>query len=68
MRITSDQYRVVERYTRTGDTIAYEATISDPKVLTGPFVYRTTFRRPPDTSVMEYICLENNIHLEAIVN
>jgi hypothetical protein len=58
MRVTSDAYQVTERYTHRGDTIAYEARIEDPKVLTGPFVYRTTFRRPPDTRVAEYECLE----------
>lgn len=61
MRVTSDAYHVTERYTRTGDTIAYEAKIEDPKVLTGPFVYRATMQRPPDTRVAEYVCLENNI-------
>jgi len=60
MRITSDALRVVERYTHNGDTVSYEATIDDPKVLTGPFVYRTVMRRPPETRVMEYECLENN--------
>jgi hypothetical protein len=67
MRITSDALHVVERYTHQGETIAYEALIEDPKVLTGPFVYRTTFRKPPETRVMEYECLENNIDLEHIV-
>jgi hypothetical protein len=34
----SDALHVVERFKRTGpDTIAYEATIEDPKVLTKPF-------------------------------
>jgi hypothetical protein len=67
MRVTSDALRVVERYTHMGDTIAYEARIEDPKVLTGPFVYRTTLRRPPDTWVAEYECLENNIDLPRIL-
>jgi hypothetical protein len=58
MRVTSDAYRVTERYSHRGDTIAYEAKIEDPKVLTGPFVFRTTMRRPPDTRVAEYECLE----------
>lgn len=61
MRVTSDAMHVTERYTPTGNTIAYEAKIEDPKVLTGPFVYRTTIRRPPETRVAEYECLENNI-------
>jgi hypothetical protein len=60
MRVTSDAYRVTERYTHQGNTVAYEAKIEDPKVLTGPFVYRSTFRRPPETRVAEYECLEGN--------
>jgi hypothetical protein len=67
MRVTSDALHVVERYTLSGDTIAYEATIEDPKVLTQPYIYRVTLRRPPETRVMEYECLENNINLEHIV-
>ena len=68
MKVTSDAYHVVERYTPAGDTITYEATIEDPKVLTQPYVYRSTFRKPPETRVMEYECLENNINLKSIVN
>lgn len=67
MRITSDAFHVVERYTHQGNTIAYEALIEDPKVLVEPFVYRATFRKPPETRVMEYECLENNINLEHII-
>jgi hypothetical protein len=58
MRLTSEAYQVTERYTHRGDTIAYEAKIEDPKVLSGPFVFRTTMRKPPETRVAEYECLE----------
>ena len=68
MKVTSEEYRVVERYSPAGDTITYEATITDPKVLTQPYIYRATFRKPPETRVMEYECLENNINLKSIVN
>ena len=68
MRVTSDAYQVTERYTHNGNTIAYEARIEDPKVLTGPFVYRATMRRPPDTRVAEYVCLENNIDVPHLGN
>jgi hypothetical protein len=68
MRVTSDAYHVTERYTPAGNTIAYEARIEDPKVLTGPFVYRATMRRPPDTRVAEYVCLENNIDVPHLGN
>jgi hypothetical protein len=67
MRVTSDKYHVVERYNLQGDTLAYEAMIEDPGVLTGPFVYRATLRRPPETRIMEYECIENNINLNSIV-
>ena len=67
MRVTSEELRVTERYTHQGNTVAYEARIEDPKVLTGPFVYRATMRRPPDTSVAEYECLEGNNDLPHLV-
>jgi hypothetical protein len=67
MRITSDKYKVTERYNLVGDTLAYEAIIEDPGVLTGPFVYRATLTRPAETRIMEYECLENNINLSSIV-
>jgi hypothetical protein len=67
MRITSDKYKVTERYNLVGDSLAYEAIIEDPGVLTGPFVYRATLNRPAETRIMEYECHENNINLEGIV-
>ncbi len=67
MRITSDKYKVTERYNLVGDTLAYEAIIEDPGVLTGPWVYRATLRKPAETRIMEYECLENNINLSSIV-
>ena len=67
MRVTSDALHVIERYTPNGNTVAYEAKIEDPKVLTGPFVFRTTMQRPPDTRVAEYECLENNVDLPHLV-
>ena len=67
MKITSDKYHVTERYSLQGDALAYEAVIEDPGVLTGPFVYRSTLRKPAETRIMEYECLENNINLHSIV-
>jgi hypothetical protein len=37
MKVTSDKYHVVERYTLVGDTLEYRVVIEDPGVLTGPF-------------------------------
>jgi hypothetical protein len=67
MKVTSESLHVVERYTLNGNTIAYEAMIEDPKVLTGPFVYRATMQRPSDTRIMEYECMENNVDIPHLV-
>jgi len=57
--VHSDAMHVIERYTRTGpDTMQYEATIEDPKMLTRPFkismpLYRDTSR---NAQLYEYEC------------
>jgi hypothetical protein len=68
MKVTSPKYHVVERYRLEGDTLVYQVVIEDPDVLTGPFSPApTTLRRPAETRLMEYECLENNINLNSIV-
>jgi hypothetical protein len=53
----SDELHVVERYTRTGpDTIAYQATIEDPKAFTMPWKFRLTLRRQPGAELVEDEC------------
>ena len=55
----SDALHVVERLKRTGpDTIAYEATIEDPKVLTKPFRIglTLTLRTKKNAQLLEYEC------------
>jgi hypothetical protein len=53
----SDQLHVVERYTRTSsETIAYEATIEDPRVFTVPWKFRLTLRRQPGAELTEDEC------------
>ena len=57
----SEALHVIERYTRVSrDQINYEATIDDPKVLTGPWTIRTTMMLRDGTRVQEYVCAENN--------
>lgn len=57
----SDQLHVVERYTlNPDDTITYVATVTDPKALAKPWVTGALLRRPPNTRVEEYECIENN--------
>ncbi|HUA17506.1 MAG TPA: hypothetical protein VMB25_02095 [Bryobacteraceae bacterium] len=64
----SDQLHVVERFQlNRDDTITYTATVTDPKVLTKPWVTGAVLRRPPNTRVEEYECIENNqdlLHME----
>jgi hypothetical protein len=58
----SEELHVTERYTRVDqDTIQYEATMEDPKVLTKPWVFRTTIMRRDGTRLREYVCEENNL-------
>ena len=59
----SDALHVVERFTRTAaDTIRYEATIDDPKVLTRPFTiaYDAFKAAPKGHQLFEYACHEGN--------
>jgi hypothetical protein len=54
----SDALRIVERYRRTNaNTLVIEATIYDPKVLTGPWVAPTqTLTLSPDDQLLPLIC------------
>jgi hypothetical protein len=59
--IHSEDLHVVERFTPKADgTLAYEATVTDPKALTKPWVTGATLRTPKDARVEEYECIENN--------
>jgi hypothetical protein len=54
----SEALRVVERYTmRDGDTIQYEATVTDPKVFTRPWTMSMPLHRHKDMArLLEYQC------------
>ncbi len=55
----SEELKVTERYTRTGpNTIAYEATMTDPKVLARPFKIAVTLNRntAKNAQIMEHEC------------
>ena len=57
----SEDLHVVERFTlNSDDTITYTATVNDPKVLTKAWTTGALLRRPPNTRVEEYECIENN--------
>jgi hypothetical protein len=55
----SDQLHVVERWTRTGDVLTYEATVEDPVMFTKPWVMtpRQTQIAAPDDYIRPTMCL-----------
>ena len=63
--IHSDKEHVIERITRKGDTVTYEATVEDPVMLTQPWVItpRTAKLSPPDPDkyyIQPEMCLNND--------
>jgi hypothetical protein len=57
----SEDLHVVERFQlNSDDTITYTATVTDPKVLTKTWTTGALLRRPANTRVEEYECIENN--------
>jgi hypothetical protein len=58
---TSDQFRLVERFTRVDpEMIEYVATVEDPVTLTAPFTFRLMLTTQPGYAVYEYDCHEGN--------
>jgi hypothetical protein len=59
--VHSEDMHVVERFTPKPDgTLTYEATVTDPRALTKPWVTGVTLRTPKGARVEEYECIENN--------
>jgi hypothetical protein len=58
--IHSDQLHVVERWTRDGDTLTYEATVEDPVMFTRPWTI--TPRRATLAPAGDYIMPQNCSH------
>ena len=66
-RGSSDQLRVVERFTRTdADTIQYRATVQDPERWARPWTMEIPFKAT-DQPVFEYACHEANYTLGNIL-
>jgi hypothetical protein len=59
--VHSDQEHVVERWTRTGDVLTYEATVEDPVALAKPWVItpRRVRHAGADEELVESICTAN---------
>jgi len=64
-RGSTPSLKLVERFTRTGtDTMAYQATFTDPATWTAPWTVALDLRaRPDDAGVYEYACHEGNYGL-----
>ena len=57
----SDQERMQERFHQVGpDQLEITTTITDPKVLTKPFVVTRPYLRHADWQIQEYVCEQNN--------
>ena len=57
----SNQLKVTERFTRTGDnTMDYEARLEDPEVYTRPWTIKMPLYKkvPPDDRLMQFNCVE----------
>jgi hypothetical protein len=64
--IHSDQEHVIERYTRNGNMLTYEAIIEDPVMFTKPWVItpRHIIRADPSNQIQENVCSDrDNSHL-----
>ena len=56
-----DKMRIVERFRLADpDTMTIETTVTDPDVLTAPYVSTRTLKRHRTWTIAEYICEENN--------
>jgi hypothetical protein len=67
-RGASDDYKVTERFTRTGpDTIVYRFTVEAPSTFTAPFTGELPFNRI-DEQIHEYACHEGNYALSNILS
>ena len=64
-RGSTPSLKLVERFTRTGkDTMAYQATFTDPATWTAPWTVALDLRgRPDHAGVFEYACQEGNYGL-----
>jgi len=56
----SEQMKTVERIWREGDFLYDRMTITDPEVLTAPFVINMAFKLDNEFPLREYVCAENN--------
>lgn len=68
----SDALHVIEKFERTGDTIAYEYTVDDPKMYAKPWTLKRTFTPLKKVAglpeLIEYSCTENNRDVQHLIS
>ncbi|WP_428102066.1 hypothetical protein [Candidatus Rariloculus sp.] len=66
--VMSDEFRVIERFTRTApDQIRYQTTIDDPAVFTAPWTAEI-FMHPQEGPLVEYACHEGNYGMSGLLS
>ena len=64
----SEQLRIVERFTRTGnDTIEFEMRVEDPDVIVSPFAVQYPMKLDNNYQMFEYACHEGNEALRGYI-
>lgn len=62
----SEKAKVTERFRQVSPGVLVdEITVEDPDVFETPWKYRLTYLYKPDFRIKEYVCLENNRHVDA---
>ena len=65
---TSEQLKLVERFTRVEEGIRYEAAIDDPKTFARPWKIGMTLTSQPGYYILPYECHEGNKAMEDILS
>jgi hypothetical protein len=66
--VMSENFRVVERFTRTAlDQIRYQATVDDPDVFVAPWTIEY-FMHPQEGELVEFACHEGNYGLRGLLS
>jgi len=67
--LTSQDFKLTERLTRTAETtLQYEATVDDPKTWVRPWKVSLPLTRHPEYQMFEYACHEGNYAMKNILS
>ena len=62
----SEKVKVIERFREVSPGVLVDdITVIDPDVMETPWNYQLTYVHKPDFRIKEYVCLENNRHVDA---